>query len=144
MENMLQQLADSGIQIGDGSGSAQQDMEDIERKAQAQAEAAEEAGDSKGAKQSEDVANAAGKAAEDAKEQDEKIRKLEQKIIELELKNNELREDNNMLQRDLASILHISASTIGMYEHERREPDNSTLVKERLSSLTWNMKPFFS
>lgn len=38
-----------------------------------------------------------------------------------------LREDKNILQRDLANYLHISTSTIGMYEQGRRDPDNLTL-----------------
>ena len=40
-----------------------------------------------------------------------------------------LRENQGLLQKDLSNILHISTSTIGMYEQGRREPDNTTLKK---------------
>lgn len=40
-----------------------------------------------------------------------------------------LREKKGILQKELAMSLNTSASTIGMYEHERREPDNRTLKK---------------
>ena len=40
-----------------------------------------------------------------------------------------LRENQGLLQKDLSNILHISTSTIGMYEQGRREPDNATLKK---------------
>lgn len=40
-----------------------------------------------------------------------------------------LRENNGMLQKQLADYLEISPSTIGMYEQERREPDNNILKK---------------
>ena len=40
-----------------------------------------------------------------------------------------LRENEGLLQKDLSNILNISASTIGMYEQGRREPDNATLKK---------------
>ena len=72
MEDFLKQLEEAGIQIGSGAGSAQQEMEDIERKAQAQAEQSAEEGDSKGEKENKDVAKAAGKAADDAEEMDKK------------------------------------------------------------------------
>ena len=72
MEKMLQQLKDAGLDIGSGAGSAQQEMEDIERQAQEQAEAAEDAGDEKGEKQNQQIAKAASKAANDAKDQEEK------------------------------------------------------------------------
>lgn len=38
-----------------------------------------------------------------------------------------LREKKKVYQKDLANYLHISPSTIGMYEQGRREPDNITL-----------------
>lgn len=40
-----------------------------------------------------------------------------------------LRENNEMKQEELGKKLGLSASTIGMYEQERRQPDNETLVK---------------
>ena len=40
-----------------------------------------------------------------------------------------LRNKRNLTQKQLATKLNISASTIGMYEQNRREPDNKTLVK---------------
>ena len=40
-----------------------------------------------------------------------------------------LREKKGILQKELAMTLNTSASTIGMYENERREPDNKTLKK---------------
>ena len=40
-----------------------------------------------------------------------------------------LRENNGLLQKELADKLNISPSTIGMYEQNRREPDNETLKK---------------
>lgn len=40
-----------------------------------------------------------------------------------------LRKDRNLKQEELANLLNISASTIGMYEQGRREPDNATLKK---------------
>lgn len=40
-----------------------------------------------------------------------------------------LRENKGLLQKELADKLKISASTIGMYEQNRREPDNETLKK---------------
>lgn len=40
-----------------------------------------------------------------------------------------LREKKGLLQKELAMSLNTSTSTIGMYEHERREPDNKTLKK---------------
>lgn len=40
-----------------------------------------------------------------------------------------LRENNGLLQKDISKDLNISASTIGMYEQGRREPDNATLKK---------------
>lgn len=43
------------------------------------------------------------------------------------LKN--LRERNGLLQKQLGDIIGIAPSTIGMYEQERREPDNYTLKK---------------
>ncbi len=38
-----------------------------------------------------------------------------------------LRTSSGMTQQDLAKRLGVSASTIGMYEQGRREPDNKTL-----------------
>ncbi len=40
-----------------------------------------------------------------------------------------LRESNGLLQKQLGNTLGISPSTIGMYEQNRREPDNNTLKK---------------
>ncbi len=40
-----------------------------------------------------------------------------------------LRENQGLLQKELADRLDISASTIGMYEQGRRQPDNDTLKK---------------
>lgn len=40
-----------------------------------------------------------------------------------------LRMKFGMTQSQLADILGVSASTIGMYEQGRREPDNRTLIK---------------
>ena len=40
-----------------------------------------------------------------------------------------LRENKGLLQKELADKLGISTSTIGMYEQNRREPDNETLKK---------------
>lgn len=38
-----------------------------------------------------------------------------------------LRKEKNMLQKDLADLLKISPSTIGMYEQGRRDPDTETI-----------------
>lgn len=43
------------------------------------------------------------------------------------LKN--LREKKGLLQKELGDKLNISASTIGMYEQDRRDPDFETLKK---------------
>lgn len=40
-----------------------------------------------------------------------------------------MRENKGILQKEVANALNISASTIGMYEQNRREPDNNTLKK---------------
>lgn len=40
-----------------------------------------------------------------------------------------MREKQGLLQKQLGDSLGISASTIGMYEQNRREPDNLTLKK---------------
>lgn len=40
-----------------------------------------------------------------------------------------IRENKGLLQKEVADALKISASTIGMYEQNRREPDNDTLKK---------------
>ena len=40
-----------------------------------------------------------------------------------------LRQSRGLTQAQLAESLGISASTIGMYEQGRREPDNATLAK---------------
>ncbi len=40
-----------------------------------------------------------------------------------------LRENKGLLQKDLADILCIKPSTVGMYEQGRREPDNNMLKK---------------
>lgn len=39
------------------------------------------------------------------------------------------REDKRLTQADVANTLNISASTIGMYEQGRRDPDTDTLRK---------------
>jgi len=39
----------------------------------------------------------------------------------------QLRKENDMLQKELADLLNVSASTIGMYERNQRDPDTSTL-----------------
>ena len=39
----------------------------------------------------------------------------------------ELRSENNMTQQDLAALLKVSASTVGMYEQGRRDPDTDTV-----------------
>ncbi len=41
----------------------------------------------------------------------------------------ELRHSKNLSQLDLARILGVSTSTIGMYEQGRREPNNKMLLK---------------
>ena len=41
----------------------------------------------------------------------------------------DLRKLKNMNQRDLGKLLGVSASTIGMYEQGRREPDAESLVR---------------
>lgn len=46
-----------------------------------------------------------------------------------------LRKDRDMTQSELANILGVSPSTIGMYEQGRREPDSKTLL---------NMAKFFN
>lgn len=38
-----------------------------------------------------------------------------------------LRTEKNLTQLDLAKLLKVSPSTIGMYEQSRREPDGSTI-----------------
>lgn len=40
-----------------------------------------------------------------------------------------LRENKGVNQEKLGAILGLSASTIGMYEQGRRQPDNDTLIK---------------
>lgn len=40
-----------------------------------------------------------------------------------------MRENKGLLQKEVADALKISTSTIGMYEQNRREPDNETLKK---------------
>lgn len=40
-----------------------------------------------------------------------------------------LRMNNGLLQKELAQNLGISVSAIGMYEHNRRQPDHDTLKK---------------
>ncbi len=40
-----------------------------------------------------------------------------------------LRENKGIKQEDLGKILDLSASTIGMYEQGRRQPDNETLIR---------------
>jgi transcriptional regulator with XRE-family HTH domain len=39
----------------------------------------------------------------------------------------ELRKDKELVQTDIAKILEVSVSTIGMYEQGRRTPDTETL-----------------
>lgn len=41
----------------------------------------------------------------------------------------ELRVNNKMTQSELANILNVSTSTIGMYEQNRRDPDTKTVNK---------------
>lgn len=41
----------------------------------------------------------------------------------------QIRENKGLLQKEVADALKISTSTIGMYEQNRREPDNETLKK---------------
>lgn len=45
----------------------------------------------------------------------------------LKLKN--LRKEHNLTQQELAIKIGVSASAVGLYEQERREPDNETMVK---------------
>lgn len=40
-----------------------------------------------------------------------------------------LRRQRGMTQQELAELLEISASAVGMYEQGRREPDHTTLAK---------------
>lgn len=40
-----------------------------------------------------------------------------------------LRQSANLTQKQMAKKLGVSASTVGMYEHDRRKPDNKMLVK---------------
>ena len=40
-----------------------------------------------------------------------------------------LRKAAGMTQQQLAAMLGVSTSTVGMYEHNRRSPDNEMLVK---------------
>ncbi len=39
----------------------------------------------------------------------------------------QLRKEHNMLQKDVADLLNVSPSTIGMYERNQRDPDTVTL-----------------
>ena len=41
----------------------------------------------------------------------------------------DLREDRDISRRDLAMVLNISVSTLGMYEQGRREPNIDMLIK---------------
>lgn len=41
----------------------------------------------------------------------------------------ELRRKNHMTQKEMAKVLHVSTSTIGMYEQGRRDPDAQLLRK---------------
>lgn len=41
----------------------------------------------------------------------------------------ELRKEHGYTQKELAKLLGVSASSIGMYEQGRREPENSLLTK---------------
>lgn len=41
----------------------------------------------------------------------------------------ELRKNRDLTQQQLAKLLGISASSVGMYEQDRRKPDNETLLK---------------
>lgn len=45
------------------------------------------------------------------------------------LRLKELRENRNLTQAELAKLLKVSPSAIGMYEQGRRDPDSSTLKK---------------
>ena len=40
-----------------------------------------------------------------------------------------LRKKNNLLQSDIAKKINVSASTIGMWEQGRNQPDNDSLIK---------------
>ena len=44
-------------------------------------------------------------------------------------KMRELRKNKNMLQSDLGNLLHVSTSTIGMWEQGRNQPDTELLKK---------------
>ncbi len=41
----------------------------------------------------------------------------------------DLREDRDISRKDLATVLNISVSTLGMYEQGRREPNIDMLIK---------------
>lgn len=41
----------------------------------------------------------------------------------------EIRKSKNLSQAELANILGVSSSTIGMYEQDRRKPDKNMLLK---------------
>ena len=45
------------------------------------------------------------------------------------LRLKELRENRNLTQAELAKLLKVSPSAIGMYEQGRRDPDSTTLKK---------------
>ena len=45
------------------------------------------------------------------------------------IKVKQLRKAKNMKQDELARLLKISTSAVSMYEQNRREPDNKTIVK---------------
>lgn len=71
MEQMLKELEEAGmLDIGEGAGSASQQMEDIEREAQEAAEQAEASGDSDSEQTASSIAKAAGKAGEEAEKQE--------------------------------------------------------------------------
>lgn len=40
-----------------------------------------------------------------------------------------LRKEKGLRQQDIADFLHVSASTVGMWEHGRRDPDTDILSK---------------
>ena len=53
---------------------------------------------------------------------------IDRKVV-LNVKIKELRERKEMSQAELAKMLNLSPSTIGMYEQGRRQPNHETLEK---------------
>ena len=50
----------------------------------------------------------------------------------------DLREDRDISRKDLAMVLNISVSTLGMYEQGRREPNIDMLINNLLSAMIDN------